>query len=197
MIYILGPRDKNKPDCTVVNVTSGSKDFGKRLSPFFLGPVRLYDKFTSKNVENAWQFSKVYKKFVDKNNDPIKSYFDWAQKGWMDSYAHRYPMGKGAIPLYSFWNGEKLDYISARKQIYLPLYWIAAYDTYAFHYLCELYAKHGKIALWDFDGYDYIRSDMSLEDVLNEPKRKMGHAFVLAMMLKRYVDDITSFGSFY
>ncbi len=33
------------------------------------------------------------------------------------------------------------------------------------------------------DGYDYHKLGMSLEDVLNNPKRKMGHAFVIAMIL--------------
>lgn len=196
MIYVIGPRDK-APDCTVINVTSRSKDFGKKLSPFFLGPVRLYDKFVSKNVENAWQFSKLYPQHADEYGFPTKKYWMWAQKGWNDHYAHRYPMGKGKKPLHAWWNGEKLDYISSRKKIYLPLYWIAAHDTYSFRYLCELYAKRGKIALWDFDGYDYLNLDMSLEDVLNDPKRKMGHAFVLAMMLQRYVDDFIGFGPFH
>lgn len=195
MIRVIGPKDKLE-DNKFINVTSGSIDFGKRLSPFFLGPVKLYDKFIAKNVENAWQFSKVYPQFVDKNKDPIAGYFNWAQKGWNDTYAHRYPMGKGRKPLYSWWNGEKLGYIEARKKIYLPLYWISAHDTYAFRYLCELYAKRGKITLWDFDGYDYLKLGMSLEDVLNDPKRKMGHAFVLAMMLQRYVDDFIGFGPF-
>lgn len=34
-----------------------------RLSPFFLGPVSLYDGHVAKNVENAWQYAKVTKWF--------------------------------------------------------------------------------------------------------------------------------------
>ena len=40
-------------------------------------------------------------------------------------------MGKGKIPLYSWWKGQKLDYINARKQIYVPLYSQVA-DTHTF-----------------------------------------------------------------
>jgi hypothetical protein len=31
-------------------------------------------------------------------------------------------MGRGAKPEYSLWDGERLDYIEARKRIYAPLY---------------------------------------------------------------------------
>ena len=30
------------------------------LSPFFLGPIPMYGGLEAKNMENAWQFSKVY-----------------------------------------------------------------------------------------------------------------------------------------
>ena len=38
--------------------------------------------------------------------------------------------------------------------------------------------------LLDFDAYDYMSQGMTLRDVALNPKRSMGHAFVLAMMLK-------------
>ena len=34
-----------------------------------------------------------------------------------------------------------------------------------------------------FDGYDYVGKRMTLNDVINDPRLKMGHAFVLAMLL--------------
>jgi len=42
--------------------------------------------------------------------------------------------------------------------------------------------------LLDFDGYDHKELDMSYDDVINCEKRKMGHAFVLAMLLEKYID---------
>ena len=59
-------------------------------------------------MENAWQYSKVYKCFLNNQNEPTEKYFEWAKNGWNSAWANRYPMGKGAIPEYSFWNGEKL-----------------------------------------------------------------------------------------
>lgn len=37
----------------------GCISLARRLSPFFLGPVALYDGHVAKNVENAWQYSKA------------------------------------------------------------------------------------------------------------------------------------------
>jgi len=37
---------------------------------------------------------------------------------------------------------------------------------------------------WDFDGYDYLAKNMTLKNVINDEKRKMGHAFVLSMLLQ-------------
>jgi hypothetical protein len=112
------------------------------------------------------------------------------KKGWDRGFADRYPMGKGKIPLYSYWNGQKLDYIEARKSIYLPLYQKAVAKTEAFKKLNDLYQKDKNLVLFDFDGYDYLSLGYSLKDVLNDPKRKMGHGFVLAMMLE-YGKDFT------
>lgn len=155
------------------------------FSPFLLGPCKLYDGFISKNVENGWQFAKVYSQHWDEKRDrPRSSYWDWAEKGWSDSYAHRYPMGKGAVPVCSWWKGEKLGYIEARKRIYIPLYKRAARKTEAWKSLRELHSRGVTLVLLDFDGYDHKKQGMTLADVLNNPKRPMGHAFVLAMMLK-------------
>lgn len=168
----------------IINTTSRSKNWSKGLSPFFLGPVKLYGDYTAKNVENAWQFSKVYPQFADENENPKDDYFRWAEKGWSDSYAQRYPMGKGRKPLYSYWNGEKLGYIEARKKIYAPVYAKAVVRTEAFKKLLDLHLSGESYVLLDFDGYDYVKKGMTLSEVMNEPKEKMGHAFVLAMLLQ-------------
>jgi len=149
-----------------------------------LGPVKLYGTHKAKNVENGWQFSKVYPKH-DTSGSPNEEYWEWATKGWADQWGHRYPMGKGAIPLYSYWDGSKLDYIEARKRIYLPLYLQAVQRSKAYQRLVALYREHRQICLWDYDGYDYHKLGMTLKDVLNDPTKKMGHAFVLAMLLER------------
>lgn len=183
MINVCGFRDTPK-DKLVINTTSRSTTWSKGLSPFFCGPIPLYDIYVSKNFENAWQYAKVYPQYADKDLNPTEDYFLWAQTGWNKKTADRYPMGKGAKPLYSYWNGEKLSYIDARKKIYAPLYASAVEKTDAFKQLKELYETGVEIWLWDFDGYDFRKKGMSYTDVLLNEKRKMGHAFVIAMILE-------------
>lgn len=190
MIRIVGPRDRHydRARCVVVNTTSQAQEAWSRgLSPFHLGPVPLYKDAVvpkAENVENAWQYAKVYKDHVDADGNPTQEYFDWAREGWKNRRAVRYPMGKGAIPEYSWWDGEKLSYVEARKRIYVPLYTKAGINTRTFAKLRELHEKESEIWLWDFDGYDHVELGMTLKEVLNDPNRKMGHAFVLAMILE-------------
>ena len=184
-VYVLGYKDKVPVGYTVINTTSKSTNWSKGLSPFYVGKnMKLYDNYKAMNLENAWQFSKVYKSMVDDNNNPTKEYFKWAVKGWKDTFAHRYPMGKGAIPLYSLWNGKKYGYVDARKVIYIPLYAREVVKTSAYKELKNRYDNGEKIALLDFDGYNYVELGYSLYDVVHDDKRKMGHAFVLAMLLE-------------
>lgn len=181
-------------DVVVSTVSKSSTAWERQLSPFTLGPCRLYNRHPlipgghrdlwSINMENAWQFSKVYKEYLDKNGDPSQKYWRWAEAGWSNVKAIRYPMGKGSKPEYSYWDGRKLDYIAARKAIYGPLYANAVQRTDAWLTLRDRYARAQRLVLLDYDAYDHAALDMSLTDVLNNPKRKMGHAFVLAMLLQ-------------
>lgn len=187
-IRVVGPGDRYEgDDPSFVNVTSQSLvKWQTGLSPFRLGPVPLYAEApmrAAQNVENAWQFAKVYPQHVGSDGHPTPEYFAWASAGWSSTWAHRYPMGKGAVPAFSWW-GEPLDYIAARKAIYMPLYAGAVVKGNAFSHLQRVYNTHGRVTLWDFDGYDHAKLSMTLDDVLNCKERKMGHAFVLAMLLQ-------------
>lgn len=55
--------------------------------------------------------------------------------------------------------------------------------------ICQLksLAEQKEIWLWDFDGYNHERLGMTLDDVMDNPKLKMGHAFVLKMMLVGHI----------
>ncbi len=186
MITIIGPGYKVAEGVDVINTTSRAISWSKNLSPFFCGPVDLYDGYTSINVENGWQFSKVYE-YYSNNGEVGDRYFKWAQDGWNDKKAHRYPMGKGVVPLYSYWAGEKLTYIEARKRIYIPLYSQAVKKTFAFEKLKKMYEAGQDLVLWDFDGYDHRALGMDFEQVINDPIKKMGHAFVIAMLLEGFI----------
>jgi hypothetical protein len=187
MIYTVRYNAKIPEDAIAVDPTSRSKGWDRELSPFFVGPVDLCNGFVSKNFENAWQFCKVYKQHVGPDGEPTDEYWEWAKKGWEDSWAHRYPMGRGAIPEYSQWLGEKLGYIAARKRIYIPVYSTAVKKTKAYNRLMEVAKQaedQGKdLYIRDFDGYNNKELGMSYDDVINCESRKMGHGFVLAMLL--------------
>lgn len=192
-ITIVGPKESPKAPKGdypwFVNTTSRSTSpLGKQFSPFFLGPVPLYEGAPAGealNVENAWQFSKVYKKHTDESGDPSTAWIAWARKGFRNSKAFRYPMGKGAKPEYAYWEGDKLLYIEARKRIYIPLYkyGIKTHRKEAFAELCKLYEKERRLMLWDYDGYNRKSLSLSPEEVVDCAEKTMGHAFVIEQLL--------------
>lgn len=163
------------------------------LSPFNLADIPLYKGANPQfgdigaNFENVWQYAKVYGLpgfgHVDANNDPTPAYWTWARLGWVDSTPRRYPMGRGARPLYSLWDGQKLGYIDARKAIYGPLYAKAVQQTDSYQELLALIQSGQDVTLRDYDGYDHDGLGMTLTDVLNNPRKKMGHSFVLKALL--------------
>ena len=189
IIHILPVWVKNPYDCPEVSTVSSSGASVRELSPFILGPVKAFAGAEAQNFENFWQYSKVYKCHVGEDGEPTLEWYDWHAKGFADKRAHRYPMGKGAIPEYSFWNGEHLGYIEARKRIYATFYAKYVAETVAYSLLVELYKEHGEVTLKDYDAYDHIKMGMSLIVVINNPDRKMGHAFVLAMMLEGCLEE--------
>jgi len=122
-------REFVKKECVCIDCTSmsKSKDFPVReLSPLYLGPVVCPDGLIAKTLENAWQYAKVYRELADGIGRPKPEYFEWRKEGFEAPVVERYPMGAGAVPLCSYWmvDGKyrKLDYIEARKQIYIPNY---------------------------------------------------------------------------
>lgn len=185
-VFVYGRGDKLPEGVACFNVTSKSKDDFKKLSPFNIGPLEVEPfsdgrKFACERFENAWQFLKLYRQH-EKDTD---KYLDWAKQGWGNPEAVRFPMGRGAKPECSLWKGQRLGYIEARFKIYAPLY-AACVEKYASGALDELRSllESGKdVALFDFDGYNYLYNSQTLEDVIYNSKRKMGHAFVIAMIL--------------
>ena len=139
----------------LVNVTSKSAEpIWRQLSPFNLGPVEVRTPrgvFAAANVENAWQYSKVYavgpdgEPFVDADGAPNDRWYAWARAGWARRDAVRFPMGRGARPLYSLGvEGEdklvRLPYIEARKRLYAPWYAATAAATPAYAELAAMCA---------------------------------------------------------
>lgn len=181
MIKVLGMYNKVTTGVSVDTTSRGGQWSG--LSPFNLGPVPMYDGKTAANFENCWQYAKVYEIHADADGNPTDAYWKWAEAGWKDPKPQRYPMGRGARPLYSLWDGKRLGYIDARKTIYGPLYAQLVQETPSFQRLKDLHESGQDITLRDYDGYDHDKLGMTLTEVLNNPRRKMGHAFVLKALL--------------
>jgi hypothetical protein len=177
-IRVVSPWNREPGEKGFDVTTHGSKM--RPLSPMLLGPVPLYAGMWSRTMENAWQYAKMYRQF---GPPPADSYWEWANAGWSSPAAIRYPMGRGAVPLYSLWAGQQLDYITARKRIYIPLY-VQAVRMHQYALLMHLttLAPMQDITLIDFDAYDHRALGYSWDDVISDPERKMGHGFVLAMM---------------
>lgn len=185
-IMVINPQFQPPEGAWVVNTTSRSTTWSRGLSPFFVGPIALYDGYVAQNMENAWQFAKVYYNHIDDNENPTPEYFEWAKGGWADKKAHRYPAGKGNKALFSYWAGEKLSYVEARKRIYIPLYAAAVRNTAAFRQLQNLHvglSDSTTLYLWDFDAHN-MPPGCDYEKLYSNPNIKFGHAYVLAMLLE-------------
>ncbi len=176
-------KDHNKFEVYDIDVTSHSKNWAKEFSPFFL-PVKYKGK-TYPCFENFWQYHKVYADHLDLDSNITRSWFKWHESGIKSAKAVRYPMGKGAAPEFSLFNGKRLSYVEARRKIYMKYYARSVVKTEAFQILKEIYRdKTHNIVLRDFDTYDHQALGLSYYDVIHNTRRKMGHAFVIAMMLE-------------
>jgi len=123
----------------------------------------------------------------------------WAKKGFGKKIDIRFPAGKGNSRkcLYAWWkvDGEfrKLGYVDARKAIYMPVYARAVVKSEVFRRLKEMLDSGKNLMLLDFDGYNihHPKYNFTYNDAIHCPILKMGHGFVLAMMLEGLitVDD--------
>ena len=210
MIRLVGKRGKGSfesqldaaalgQDFVQIDCTSGNKDevMMKGLSPFYLGPIECYDGLVAQRFERAWQCAKVYPWMVGADGNPDGRYFAWrdemwAKEGFADKREIRFPAGKGNVGkcLYAWWKvgGEfrKLGYVAGRKEIYIPLYAKAVVKTEAYRRLCELRDEGKNLLLIDFDGYNihHPHYNFTYNDAIHCPILKMGHGFVLAMLLE-------------
>jgi len=179
-VYVIKKFGPN-PYPQAVEVDTTSRGSFKDLSPFYL-PGGIHDGINVVCFENLWQFAKVYPQYAD-DGVPTPEYYAWRDAGWRNQRAVRYPMGKGAKPLYSLWKGNKLSYIQARKEIYIPHYAGEVVKTASYAKVYNWLLAGHDVVLRDFDGYDYIRQGLTLQQVADDPSRPMGHAFVIAMLL--------------
>jgi hypothetical protein len=104
---------KDFPDAVIVNVTSTATDEFQQLSPFYpVGgiPVPGMENKKAECVEGIWQGLKYFDSGID------ESYFNHSMKN-VKRTIRKYGIVKGHL-----YERKLLNYIDARKNIYLPAY---------------------------------------------------------------------------
>ena len=102
------------PNAVIIDVTSNGTDEFARLSPFYSAgeiPVPGMPGTTGLCVEGIWQGLKVFE-----NADLDKSYFQ-KSRFHLKRTVDKYGKVRG-----HFYKGELLNYLEARKKIYIPAY---------------------------------------------------------------------------
>jgi len=219
----------NLNEYIVVDTTSRNKAYARDLSPFFLGPVTGPDGATASTVETFFQCGKAYP-CHDNNGTPNEAYFRWRDEmygkeiGELSKQDLRHPqrqLGYEAsdclyFPWYDVESGKyiPLDYVSSRKKVYIPNYARLVSQTKTFQALKKLVKEGKKIALADFDAYNYhyepamlkkyesyvarckkdhiaptipqaaFTNIKTMRDVVNCPFMPAGHSFVIKALLQ-------------
>ena len=233
----------NLSDYIVVDVTSRVErnkafmkehpTFAKDLSPFYIGPVISSDGVEAKIFEIFWQCGKVYP-CHDDHGKPNKDFFVWRNALYAKDVCSRSLMRHACKDLgyehkdtkyFAYYDKDKkdyvpLDYIESRKKVYFVEYAKLVYNTPSFKYLKDLVDKGHKIALVDFDGYNYyyeqalerkynsylnkckenkttptltladFKAIKSMKDVINCSFLLMGHGFVIKALLQGDIEVI-------
>ncbi|MBP5766248.1 MAG: hypothetical protein J6X47_04605 [Clostridia bacterium] len=176
--FYTGQTENDLSEYTVIDVTSRVErdqsfmaehpGFGKELSPFFIGPVVAPDGTKANIFEIFWQCGKVYP-CHDNDGKPNAGFFGWRNGFYAKTECTKDLMRHACKDLgyehsdclYFAWfdknSGEyvPLNYVESRKKAYFPEYAKLIADTEAFRWMKSLVDSGTKIALVDFDGYNY------------------------------------------
>lgn len=178
-----------------VSSASGPDDLYGALSPYYLGPGVTDRGETYQNLQNLWEYSKVYGEFTDEFDNPTPDYWNWRAKGFADKVGRRYGTTADAKPIYYLWwrriegclvNAQRLGPVQARKKLFIPSYAKLVVETEGYKELKEEYDKGTKIALLDTNGY----LETNMVKVVNNPHVSMGHSFVIKMLLQGDIEVV-------
>jgi hypothetical protein len=223
---------KNSNDNIILDNYKTIKIMTKSSAYGELGPYVLKDK-NGRVLENIWQFSKVYEKINNhrctysqwdstiiweqeedthlNNGILTDSYFNWRNKGFYNEQPVRYPCGKNwgtkckyAVPEYDM--SLKLDYITSRKKLYLPIYTALVKNENKFNKIVDMLKKGTNILIIEVDGprqesLDYYKEKYNVSDnwisertieanldnlniMLNDSKHCFGHGYCCAIALQ-------------
>ena len=193
-------------DRIVYDVTSRNPrtDFIRQLSPMFIGPVITGDGMDAQCFELYWQCSKLYPCHAFMGQ-PTEEYWAWRKEMFskgvdeIGTNAKRHPNRKiGAKPrecICSIWYNketgkyEHLGYIESRKKEYIVEYAKLIANTDALKEMKDLYDSGKKLALVDFDAYNYYNQGKNLLQVINE-YRPAGHGYVIKMLIEGDIEVV-------
>ncbi len=169
---------------------------------------RSYSQYSNKIIWN--HPAEVH---IDENGILTPEYWNWRKKGMHNPDAVRYPLGFGKQHncLYALDQDDQgnlsppLDYIQARKAIYLPVYCDMVKKETQFIELKKRLENGEKLLIIEVDGphqecLDYYREKYGVDEdfienytmlvneeniriMLNDPKFPFGHGYCLAMAL--------------
>lgn len=205
MIDVCGPEDQPPEGALKLAVASHAPSLNPtgwrdlwRLSPLSVVGDGLavpgLAGVTSKTMENAWQFLKIWDFEEVWDSETAAAAFE-------ADCAMRYPRGRQQKAVGHYWGetGETLDYVEARKRIYLPAYCQLLNQPDRQELIQRLRdAAHTQpIVIWDYDSYSI--SDLGLQsfsDTLTCTSRRFAHAFIVAMavngQLPKFIEDVST-----
>lgn len=207
-------------------LTEGSKHY--KLSPYSL------TNDDGHIMENIWQFSKIYENVpaivwkapsaykgieiacpAEKhltNGEPNKDYLDWQEKGFNCPYPVRYPVGYAHRHLCKFVlkNGNKLNKVESRKQVYATEYIKLVRKEQMFKDLVEQVKNGQDIMIHDVDGpheetNDYYQKNYkcnkfidshtvdvknlnNMKILLNDTTHSFGHGYCLGLAILEEIE---------
>lgn len=153
------------------------------LSPMKLGTING----EALNLENWWQFSKVYPFEADEQGSPSPLYFENRKRGFSDPIPHRHKYDRKILashgnvnkPLYSLFGDKRYSYVQARY-FYCHNYEVMAKKEESFYHLQDLLQQGYNLQICGYDGYE-VKEDLYLH-YLDESK-PFGHELVLYTLL--------------
>ena len=182
MIFIENKRTKEEtlkekyPGAQIIDVTSKSKNEFVRLSPFFpIGgiPVPFSPEVEAESVEGIWQALKVF----DNEGVDVDKLYNRRMTGLKRSGAK---LGACRGHQKGLDSEELLDYIDARKEIYVPSYnWMLKNRCWNMLLRIKQMSVEGIVVLLDYD------TNPDIEDA----RRPLSHASLIVKAVEELLTD--------
>lgn len=182
-----------------IDVTAGSNNklggklVKEDLSPLLIGPVTDKDGRKCLIFENFWQARCYTKAGHVKDGQVTKEWEKFCDKQFKMEKGKRRPFAKAlgyGAPDFAIYNGKKYDYITSRKEIYVPIYAELVKNTDAIKEMKKMLESGENIMILDGDGPPKSLYPEGLEmtqkvwdGMIKNPQFPFGHGYVVAGLL--------------